>query len=221
MKKHALLTLIAVAFCLQSFAQDFTVNLNRLINETQLVSEDQDRMRLVWWIPNEYWEVSLAADPATAGEAANIVAVLKDYTVFAIADGEIGSFGGVTYVSKELLSDNLTIVDQHGDKFKPLSDKKVSEDTKIFLSMMKPVFASMMGPMGENMHFMLFTNENLEGKRLLDPFAEGGFEVNVFDEKLNWELPLGSLFKPKKCPIDGKEWNGTWSFCPKHGETLE
>ncbi len=201
-------------------AQDFQVNLNKLISQTQLVSEDPDRMRLVWWIPEEYWVASLAHDPATASEAQRIIATLKDYSVFAIADGAIDGLGGVVYVEQTELEKNLSIIGSNGDKIKPLSQKKINEEAKAFLGMMKPVFAGLAGPFGENMHFVLFSNENPEGDRLLDPMKEGGFTVQLFNESLKWELPLGSLFKPKTCPLDQAQWDGTWKFCPKHGEEL-
>jgi hypothetical protein len=221
MKKHSLLLTLFTCLFLSVQAQDFTVNVNELINETQIMSDEADRMRLVWWIPTEYWEHSLANDPSGAAQIESIVVLLDQYTVFAIADGEMSDFGGIEYVALELLTKNLELVDHHGDKFKPIPEKKINQDTKLFLAMMKPVFANMLGSMGENLHFVLFPKENLEGQRLLDPMKEGEFTVKIFDETLSWELPLGSLFKPKKCPIDQREWNGTWKFCPKHGDKLQ
>lgn len=220
MKKVALLLLFH-AFIKSGFAQRETFDVNEMMNETQIVSDEPDRMRLIWWIPTEYWAASLAQDPDASSEVENIVAVLKDYTVFAIADGEVGTFGSVNYVPLEEIKTNLTITDRHGDVFKPLDDKDVNQDTRLFLQMMRPVFANMLGAMGENMHFILFRHENLEGKRLLDPYVDGTFSIQLFKEVMTWETPLGSFLEPKKCPVDGKTMSGAWNYCPKHGKLLE
>ena len=220
MRKSAPLLLLALCLNLNSFSQEFVVNLNDLVSETQIMSEDPDRMRFVWWIPDEYWVASLAGDPETAGQEEPILEVLGKYTVFSLADGEIGPYGNVDYVPLEDMLKNVQITDKHGDVFKPLGDKEVGGDAKNFLAMMKPMFASMLGPMGENMQFVLFPKENLEGKRLLDPFSEGEFGVTMYNETINFSQPLGSLYAPKTCPVDGKKWNGTWTYCPKHGKEL-
>ncbi|MGB0917596.1 MAG: hypothetical protein ACPGU4_08400 [Flavobacteriales bacterium] len=220
MKKSASLILLVLCLTLNSFSQEFVINLNDLVSETQIMSEDPDRMCFVWWIPDEYWAASLAGDPESAGEVGTILEVLGQYTVFSIADGEIGPYGNVDYVPLNAMLENVRVTDKHGDVFKPLTDKEVGGDAKNFLAMMKPMFASMLGPMGENMQFILFPKENLEGKRLLDPFSEGEFGVSLFEETIKFSNPLGSLYAPKSCPIDGKKWNGTWTYCPKHGEKL-
>ena len=215
--RHVFTTLLIVFSVLNVKGQDFVVNTNDLTDETQKSSDDEDRINLVWWIPTEFWSASLDSESA---EMQQIVAVLDQYTVFAMVDGEIGTFGSVHYVPIEEMRKGLTITDNHGDVFKPVDEKEISQETSMFLQIMRPIFTNMLGAMGENMHFVLFPKENLEGKRLLDPYSEGTFSVNLLNQKFEWETPLGSLFPPRKCPIDSKPWNGTWKFCPVHGDKL-
>ena len=145
--------------------KDFMVNTNDLTDETQKSSDDEDRINLVWWIPTEFWSASLDSESA---EMQQIVAVLDQYTVFAMVDGEMGTFGSVHYVPIEEMRKGLTITDTHGDVFKPVDEKEISQETSMFLQIMRPIFTNMLGAMGENMHFVLFPKENLEGKRLLE-----------------------------------------------------
>lgn len=215
--KQSIFTVIFALLSVASFGQDFVVNAGTLTDETQKSSDDDDRMSLIWWIPTEFWEASMGPGSEDMSE---VIAVLDQYTVFAMVDGEIGAFGSVHYVSVEELKNGLTITDNNGDVFKPLKEKAISQETSMFLQLMRPIFTNMLGAMGENMHFILFPKENLEGKRLLDPYIPGTFTVAVRGESFVWETPLGSLFAPRTCQIDGKKWNGTWTYCPVHGEKL-
>ena len=39
------------------------VDLNALTQETQKMSQKADEVTFVWWIPEEFWQVSFAQDP--------------------------------------------------------------------------------------------------------------------------------------------------------------
>ena len=84
--------------------------------------------------------------------------VLRPYMLIAVYDGKIGSFGGITYKPKATIQNNIQVIDKQGIHHRPLSDEIIDADTKSLLSMMKPVLANMLGPMGENMHFFLMAS---------------------------------------------------------------
>ena len=79
----------------------------------------------------------------------------------------------------------------------------------------------MLGKMGENMYFFLFQKEDNPRDRIIHPTKEEKFTVKLGGEKLHWNLPLSSLLKPKKCPVDNEIMNGSWKFCPFHGVKLD
>lgn len=197
------------------------IDTNALIDETQKESGEQDRMDLVWWIPEEYWVSFCENDPTITEEATEeIVKVFRPYTVIAVADGKIGTFGGVTYKSKADIQGSLRIKDSQGVYFRPLSEDLVDADTKSFLSIMRPIFVNMLGPLGENFHFFVFPGKSDKGQRIVNPNKKGTFSVLLGATEYRWRLPLSSLVPPKICPKCKEECNGAWNFCPWCGTKL-
>ena len=205
-----------------SFAQDRKVDINALVQETQKMSQSADEMKMIWWIPEEFWRVSFEQDPnMTAAQAEQFIKVLRPYMVIVVVDGKIGAIGGVTYKPQITIQNSIQIVDREGTHYRPLSDEKIDADTKNFLSMMKPVFVNMLGPMGQNMHFFLFPSKNKKGQNIAVAKKEGTFSVKLDKREFKWRLPLGSLLPPKVCPVDGEKMSGAWKFCPWHGVELK
>ena len=205
-----------------SFAQDRKVDINALVQETQKMSQSADEMKMIWWIPEEFWRVSFEQDPnMTAAQAEQFIKVLRPYMVIVVVDGKIGAIGGVTYKPQITIQNSIQIVDREGTHYRPLSDEKIDADTINFLSMMKPAFVNMLGPMGQNMHFFLFPSLSKKGKNIADAKSEGTFSVKLDKREFKWRLPLGSLLPPKVCPVDGEKMSGAWRFCPWHGVELK
>ena len=50
-------TAILLSLSLGAHADDWKVSVNDLIDETQRVSDHPDRLGLVWWLPDEFWQV--------------------------------------------------------------------------------------------------------------------------------------------------------------------
>jgi hypothetical protein len=203
-------------------AQQYNVNLNNLLEETQRVSENPDYLTIVWWIPVEFWSATLAQDPTTTqSDADDISNTLGPYTLFAVVDGRIGNFGGVTYFSEDYLRENITIKDIRGNIYRPLQKADVSPDAVSLLSIIKPGLEKTLGATGENMHFMVFPGTDSDGETVADPMQEGIMTVAVGSDAFKFRLPLGSLLPRKICPVDGEEMSGAWKYCPWHGDKLE
>ncbi|MFY0651735.1 MAG: hypothetical protein JXQ96_06860 [Cyclobacteriaceae bacterium] len=218
------LLLLAFFFVLifQAKGQEFTPNINDLVDETQRTSSASEEINLVWWIPVEFWEISLQNDPSmTKAQLAEFINVLENYTMIGVIDGKIGAFGGITYTSREDIQKNLNIISTSGKKLVPLWDDDIDPDAQNLISMLKPVFANMLGNMGENLQMYMFSGYEDGKVRVADPTEKGNFVVNLKDIVFDWKLPLGSLMPPKKCPEDGEMMSGNWSFCPWHGKALE
>lgn len=202
-------------------AQESEVSLNAVLAETQKMSDEVDEMTLVWWAPEEFWQISFAQDPTvTEAEAEEFVEVLRPYTLIVAADGTIGQFGGVTYKSEADIRAGIQIRDNQGTPYRPLSEDKIDADAKNLLSMMKPVLVNIIGPMGQNMYFFLFPSKTKKGQKIADAKKEGVFSVELGERKFRWRLPLASLLPLKMCPTCGEKLSGAYKFCPWDGTNL-
>ena len=203
-------------------AQDFKVSINKLTAETQQLSESPDNLKLVWWIPIEFWEAVFEQDKNMPKDQADqILQVFQQYTLLSTIDGTIGTFGDISYKSKKQIFNSLELIDNSNISYFPLREENIDQRTKEVITFIKPVLANMLGKMGENMYFFLFQKEDNPKDRIINPTKEENFTVKLGGEELHWNLPLSSLLKPKKCPVDNKLMNGAWKFCPYHGVILE
>jgi hypothetical protein len=202
-------------------AQASRIDTNALTEETQKSHPDPDRMALVWWIPEEFWEATLAQDPATSkAQAEAFLKTVRPYLIFGVVDGKMGAFGGVTYKSEATIRSTIEVVDARGAAHLPIAHEKVDADTRNLLAMMRPVLSNVIGKTGENLHFVLFPATDAAGRRIADANAEGMLTLKLGADVFKWRLPLASLLPPKVCPVDGEQMSGGWKFCPWHGERL-
>ncbi|WP_420386404.1 hypothetical protein [Roseivirga sp.] len=197
-----------------------SIDMDELINETQFLSDDPDAMRLVWYIPIEYWHAVFANDPSISeAEIKEIIDVLDEYEMFAVLDGTMGVFGNVKYKEKSETKRGLTLADQNGAIYYPLDESEINEETNTLMTLMQPILSSMIGAMGENMHFFMFKSKTSE--RLINPKEAGQFTLTLAEEPFVFELPLSALLPAKFCPVDNKTMKGTWKYCPFHGTELK
>jgi hypothetical protein len=205
-----------------ALAQDSKIDISSLVNETQKQNTSNDKMELVWWIPEEFWRASFEKDPDfSVKKIEAFLKILRPYTLVLGVDGVMGEMGGITYATQESIQSNIQIVDAEGTHYRPLNDDKIDADTKNFLAMMKPILANMLGPMGQNMHFFLFPSTDKKGSAIANAKSEGTFTVLLDKSEYKWRLPLGSVFPPKTCPVDGEKLSGAWKYCPWHGVELK
>lgn len=203
-----------------AMAQPQAINLNEFVQETQLNSGENGELKIAWWIPVEFWEIVLTQDKSLPAEQAQeMIEKLKPYSMIAIIDGKMGAFSTVEYTPKSKIRNNLSLTANNGKRYKPLLEDDLNSEITILLATFKPILKSMMGEMGGNMHFFVFDDQE-GGKRIFDPRDSGAIQLSIGEEKQKWDLPLGTLMSPKMCPVDRKEMNGKWTFCPFHGKKL-
>lgn len=215
----ALTVLLVSASIPAANAQSSDIVFSEVMNDLWLETPDEDAITSVWWVPTEYWQADM--QDVSAREAEEFRDVLDDYTMLVVIDGDIGVFGGTTFVPPGQLRGMVTLHDEAGGRYEPLAEEDIDGNALILLSMLRPMFVGMLGPMGENMALLMFPAESPEGRRIADPLAEGRFVVQVGERHFEWQTPLGSFLPPKYCPVDGKRLNGAWNYCPWHGETLQ
>ncbi len=206
-------------FC---FAEGEQVDVNALIQETQKRSDKPGEMTFVWWIPEEYWRASFAQNPnMTAAQIEEFVKVFRPYTLVAAVDGNMGSYGTVTYKTETEIRSKISIIDSQGNSYPPLSEEAVSVEAKSFLAAKKPMLANALGPLGQNMYFFIFPAQNKDGQDIAAVKKEGAFSVKLGEGEFKWKLPLNSLLPAKTCPTCKEKISGAYKFCPWDGTKLE
>jgi len=197
------------------------IDIVAMVAETQKQSPDPDVMDLVWWLPLEFWQASMAQEGSlTEKDLQDVAEVLSPYTMVSVAFGALGPFGGVTWLDPELLRQKTVLVDADGNEYRPYPSAEVGPDARNLISMMQPMLGSLLGAMGENFNFFFFPADGVSGKPIADPSRKGSFSVKVGDKTYEWRLPLGSVLPPQKCPVDDEPMPGNWQYCPWHGKKL-
>lgn len=221
MVKKTFFFLLLITFNL-SFGQikDLTeVSIDALMNETQFSSDNPDKMEMIWYVPSTFWQISMLQDPTmTAKDVQDMVELTKGYELVAVVQGDIGNFGGITYKPLEHLKSSIE-VNYAGENLSLLDKKDYSSDLSMFLSLMKPMMVNMFGPMGENIHFMVF-NSSKKDLLPVDLIGNKDFNISIEGYSVNLDLPLNSLLVEKTCPVDGNAHSGKWNYCPIHGKKL-
>lgn len=205
----------------KTLRQQSKIDMQALMGELQQFSRQKGEMGLVWWLPAEFWRVSMAQNPiSTEAQIEQVVTHLRRYVITIVVSGRPGPFGALTYKFEPDIRASIQLRDSEGTLYRPISEDNIDADTKIFLSSMSGPFAKMLGPLGRNMHFFLFPSKNINGQYIADATKEGAFTVRMGETDYSWRLPLSSVVPPKICPVDGEKMSGAWKFCPWHGTKL-
>src|SRR6266481_5104116 len=129
------------------------------------------------------------------------------------------------WFSEADIRENLMLNDSKGNSYPPL--QKVSGDAQGLVSILKPVFANILGTMGQNCVILFFSGANRMAEPIADPRAEGSFSVVLKgliagkDTTFDWRLPLTTLSPPKYCPAGKERVQANWKYCPWHGVKLD
>ncbi len=202
-------------------AQENKVDLDALMEDTQKRSTETRGMTVVQWIPVDYWRISYAQDPTVSkAQAEECIKIFRAYTLVAVVNGEVGPLGGVTYKSEKDIRAGIQMMDSQRNLYSPLGAHQIDADMKNYLSMMKPYYANMLGPYGQNMHFFLFPAKNKKAQSIADAKKEGAFSIIVTGKEFRWKLPLSSLLPPKTCPTCREKLSGAYKYCPWDGTRL-
>lgn len=197
------------------------VEVGELIRDLQRTHAPGDSMELVWWMPKEYMEVSMAqsgsVDPKTAKEFTDLFA---KYTVVAVVRGRIGALGVDGYESEADLRAKLRIEDATGKAHAPIAADKVDRKLSLLISILRPMFKQLIGEMGENVQVFVFPGQ-VAGRRLAEPLSTGQFLIMLGDTTHRFRLPLGSLLVPRQDAATGERFPGSFNFNPYTGAALQ
>lgn len=203
------------------------VRIDTLIDETQ-ISDSNEGLTLIWWIPQEFWGVALHQDPSLPeANREEILKTLDPYFMLAVIQGELSSLGGARFYDEATVKQNLMVsFEDNKGKIETFSSlEEIPSDIAILQGTIRPMLSQMMGNMGQNFHFFTFKNADSQGKNRISAYENGIIKVQlagigkVSNSEFKIELPLNSLFIPRLCP-NGKEAHVSWKFCPWDGTEL-
>ena len=189
----------------------------KMLEEIQYTRQSQGNLKLVWWIPADYWELAIGENGgATPEQIAYIKDLLEEYTIIIAGDYTING----TDFKVNKLNNGVTLYGLQGEKVPLLKDSQIDEKVAIIINeVLKPLFTEMAGKMGSGMSFFVYNNKK-DGKIMIDPRKAGEFKVEVNKDVFTWQLPLVSLLSDKTCPVNQEKLPGNYVYCPIHGNKL-
>ena len=108
MKRKLLNSITLLLLSCYGFAQSANIDYSQFIRETQKNISESGKVNIVWWIPIEFWEMTLERNNTLSKEdTKKFLESLRPYSMFAVIDAEIGSMGEFTYTPMETIKENI------------------------------------------------------------------------------------------------------------------
>ncbi len=193
--------------------------INKLIQDTRKLSQNAKQISMVWWIPQELWEANFEQDPTIPKEKKEeLLKLLKKYSIFAVAEIDIGTTGSLTHKGRKEIRDYIKLETSTGT-IEPIPFMVLNQDIYSLLRSMKSTLGQTMGEIGQGVEFFVYPNQ-IAGKTLLDPKSNDFFKFTSFGTEFKWRLPLGSLLPPVIDKETGEEFPGNYRYNPFNGNKL-
>ena len=213
--------LFAILFSLSLFSQEKTQS-DKMLAEIQLMRQSATNLKLVWWIPTEYWGIAMREHEAvTSDQIEYIENLLDDYTIIAAGDYSLLPQNNTIEFKVIDIKKGVEFYNSDHKKISALKNSQIQKEVVIIINdMMKPLFTQMIGKTGTGVEFFIYNNKDMAGNRILDPNKPGSFKIEVNNETFQFNLPLVSLMKEKVCKNDSAKFPGNYVYCPFHGTEL-
>jgi hypothetical protein len=219
------ITIFALTFTIYATAYSQSskkVDLTEYIREIQIWDKQGNNMSLAFWIPLSYWRIALEDSPQVKPEQiTQIEKAFEDYILVCALDLDINIGGTMTFTKEQDLRKSISILDSLGNIHIPLTNEQLSPVALFFSESIRPMFAKMLGQMGQGMNFYFFKIKDQYGANIFNEYQKGRFTIRHSNREFKYLLPLVTLMPPKKCPIDSVKMKGNWIFCPIHGVKLQ
>ena len=206
------------------------IDIDAFSTDTQVTPQGagDDHLALAWWIPNEFWKSIFSRDVTTSEtDKKAMLDAMSGISLLAVVQADITSLGAFKFYSKEEIDEKMLIsfTDVSGKRRRLFPMQTIDPDLEVVLGAFTPILGAAMGNLGNNMHFYVLNDKSESSTRLLDPYRKG--QINIQLSKRNEvlmtagiEMPLNSLFVPRKCP-NGKDAHISLKYCPWTGKRLE
>lgn len=213
-RRFAMALIVALAVTFHARA----VDVQKLTQETQRMSQASQQFTMVWWMPQVWWEASLSGNAMLTPEGrAQMLAVLDDYMIFAIARARV-TMATLDARSKAEMLNNARL-EIGGKTIDPIAPENLTPAAQAILVSVKPVLAGMLGKLGQSVELVIYPSKQGDQK-LIDPLSPGSFKYTLYDQTFTWRLPLVSLLPLKVDPKTSEEFPGNYEFNPYSGEPL-
>ena len=211
--------LLVVIGVLPAVADD-SQQIASLVKETQKVQADAGALAVALWIPVQMFQDVLKSDPKVTDDAKkDLLRTAQDYVLIAVVDAKKGQSGlSFTPADDILKSAKLTAPD--GQTVTPLAEANLNPAAQNLAGVVRPLFAGMMGRLGQNFELLVFPGADTAGKKVADPMGEGRVTLAENEHSFSWRLPLASLLPEKICPKCGEHLPGNYKYCPYDGTKL-
>ncbi|WP_141456057.1 hypothetical protein [Pseudoxanthomonas sp. z9] len=198
------------------------VKLDALTRDTQKHSLGGGRMEMVWWIPPEYWQISVAQNKGTDPETtADLGRMFGDYNIVAVVQGTVASDMEYRFTPESDVRDSTVLIAPDGRVLSVVAEDKVPARLAATLAFLRPILANSIGPLGKSMYFLVFPGNDAAGKRLADPLGDGHLRVKTSSKTHDFRLPLGSLLPDKRDAASGESFPGDFLYNPYTGRQLD
>ncbi|MFL1406851.1 hypothetical protein ACJO2E_16055 [Marinobacter sp. M1N3S26] len=202
---------------------------DELTEDTQVMPKGagDDHAAVVWWIPKEFWQAILSRDTfsSEADKQATIDAV-SGVSILGVVQADITQMGAFKFYPMQEIEDTMrvTFTPEGSDPIVLKPMKELDPDLEMMLGAFRPILAGAIGNLGSNLQFFVYDDKQAGSDRLLDPYSTGTLDVDLTKRNGDAmegtiELPLNSLFIPRKCP-NGRDAHISWDYCPWSGERL-
>ena len=213
--------ILLVSFARSGRAQQSSPDIQGIVKETQQTVQSPNAISIVWWIPEAFIRASLATNANMTEEKSEaFMKPLRNYILIIVIDAKVGPLAGFNYTPADELASEVRLKDHAGNFYRPVDSAQINSDSQNFISILKPVMASMLGPMGQNMNFFVFPSRDKNGVAIADESKEGEFYLEVGKKEFRWRLPLGSILPHKTCPVCKEILSGAYKYCPYDGTKL-
>jgi len=185
----------------------------------QQMTVAREEMNVVWWIPPEYWDLTLKERQGVSAQTVEEVrTAFRDYQVFALVRVKMSLNGLVEMQSKEELLKHARF-EVGGRTIAPVAPDKVPVALQTMLGAMKPMLSGALGQLGQSMELVVYPVSQ-DHRQLIDLLKPGSFQFALYDREFHWRTPLASLLPKKKDPKTGETFPGNYDYNPYTGEKL-
>ena len=193
----------------------------RLLDEIQQMRQNENNLKIVWWIPADYWELAINENgQATPEEIAYLKSILEKYTIMIVGDYSLSAPDNTVDFKVNDIKNGVIFRSIDGQKVSALNTSAIDDKVLVIIDdVLKPLFIQMIGKMGSGLSIFVYDNWK-DGKLIIDPYKPGKFQVEVNNDIFKWQTPLISLLDEKRCSIDQMDFPGNYIFCPIHGNKL-
>ncbi len=192
------------------------VDVASLLKELSQQSVTGKAYKLALWMPPEFF--ALAYANMGANEQRQLKAMLQGYTLFFVADAQLGLMATPIAKPRSDIMGSTHLVLNGGQNIRPVPDAEIGRDLKLFLDTVRPVLQAQMGKVGETLEPLVFRLPKPADQ--LQAAGSGRVKISISGDEFLWRLPLGSVLPPAFDPDTGDQFPGNYLFSPFTGRKL-